>query len=467
MKPGWVRSLLVTGLGIASLVMPDFARARSSGIRASETTRTRPRRPESEDSSPPALLTTPSYYGTLAAVRNLGRLQIPVATASPRRFTIASSSKYAGTRLSCPATIDSERFLDWLDAFGRANVRHVLLPTCDDTAWLYARHRERLAANFHVGPLEIETIHQLLHKRHLAEHARAAGLETPTTWFPRTEQDLRRVLEEATFPVLVKPVTQVLFESRSKGSIVHRPGDLYATYRNFRKLRHGREIVDYDPSVEEPMVQEYYTEAHTGIYNIAGYARAGKLHEVRAGRKVLQRPRALGIGVCFEEAPLEPPLVEGLERLLQRLSFSGVFEAEFVKLRGRSLLIDFNPRFYNQMGFEVARGLQLPVLAYQDALPDRDGPRLVDPGQSLATPGKVFAHGTAFKVMIAAQRLSGVLSREEARSWLGWYAAHEGHRVDAVSDPDDSWPARLDTVQMLQHHLRHPRIFMRAIVFNS
>ena len=458
MKPGWARSLLVTALGVASRAMPEAARARP-----------RTRRLEADGQAPakpPALLTMPSYYGTLAAVRSLGRLEIPVATASPRRFTIGSSSKYAGARVSCPATTDSARFLAWLEAFGDANDKHVLLPTCDDTAWLYARHRERLSAKFHVGPLDINAIHKLLHKRHLAEHARAAGLETPTTWFPEDEGDLERVLARATFPVLIKPVTQVLFESRSKGQIVRRPEDLRAAYRNFLKLRHGSEIVAYDASVEKPMVQEYYTEAHTGIYNIAGYARAGQLRDVRAGRKVLQRPRSLGIGVCFEEAPLEQPLVEGLERLLKRLSFSGVFEAEFVKLDGRALLIDFNPRFYNQMGFEVARGLPLPLLAYQDALAEHAAAS--PPAQSNgAATGKVFAHATAFKVMIAAQQLSGALSREEAEVWRDWYDAHEGRRVDAVRDPDDVWPARLDMVQMLQHHLRHPRIFMRAIVFNS
>jgi predicted ATP-grasp superfamily ATP-dependent carboligase len=457
MKAGWARSLLSTALDTASIVMPGSARTRARWLE----------REGDAPGTPPALLTTPSYYGTLAAVRNLGRLGIPVATASPRRFTIASSSKYTGAHLTCPPTTDSEQFLRWLDAFGSANVKHVLLPTCDDTAWLYARHRQRLAANFHVGPLDIAATHQLLHKRHLAEHARAADLETPTTWFPETEQDLQRVLDEATFPVLIKPVTQVLFESRSKGSVVHRPGDLGAAYRNFLKLRHGPEIVAYDSSVQKPMVQEYYAEAHTGIYNIAGYARAGKLRDVRAGRKVLQRPRALGIGVCFEEAPVEPLLVDGLERLLQRLSFSGVFEAEFVKLRGRALLIDFNPRFYNQMGFEVARGLPLPLLAYRDALAEQGEPGVIPEPQAPAAPGKVFAHGTAFKVMIAAQRLSGALSPDEARAWHGWYEAHEGQRVDAVSDPDDVWPARLDTVQMLQHHLRHPRVFLRAIVFNS
>ena len=39
-----------------------------------------------------------------------------------------------------------DTFLDWLVDFGkRARVRHVLLPTCDDTAWLYAVHRDTVS----------------------------------------------------------------------------------------------------------------------------------------------------------------------------------------------------------------------------------------------------------------------------------------------------------------------------------
>ena len=63
-----------------------------------------------------------------------------------------------------------------------------------------------------------------------------------------------------------------------------------------------------------------------------------------------------------------PELAAGLERLVARVGFSGVFEAEFIDPQGQAVLIDFNPRFYNQMGFDIARGLPLPLLAYYDAL---------------------------------------------------------------------------------------------------
>lgn len=467
------KAALLTVLGVLGVSVPHAQRARAQRLRSGDDTPTvsRASQPPSRQAPgelPPVLLTTPAYYGTLAAVRSLGRGAVPVTTAGPSPWAISGWSKYASTHVSCPATTDTDAFVSWLETFGREQrEKHVLLPTCDDTAWLYARYRERLARYFHMGVAGIETIHALLHKGRLAEHAREVGLDVPRTWFPASDDDLRRLAREATFPVLIKPVTQVLFSSRNKGNRVERPEHLLPDYAEASQDRHGAAIVDYDPTSARPMVQEFFPGASSGIYNISSYAQDGKLWGARAGRKILQRPRRLGVGVCFEEAPLDRHLVEKLELLVQRVGFSGVFEAEFVKQDDRSVLIDFNPRFYNQMGFDVARGLPLPLLAYFGALPRERAQATSQTAVSAQDlTGQVFTYGAAFRVMVTSQRLSGAFSAEEAERWLTWYEAHEGRRVDAVSDPDDRWPGRIDLVQMLHRHARHPRDFLRSIVLN-
>jgi D-aspartate ligase len=416
---------------------------------------------------PPVLLTKPGYHGTLAATRSLGRSSIPVVTAGPSRWAISSRSKYTSHHVNCPNTIETEPFMAWLTEFGRKHSeKHVLLPTCDDTAWLYARYREQLVEHFHLGPNDITVIHGLLHKGQLAEHAREAGLEVPRTWYPRSQRDVLEIAQQAVFPVLVKPITQVLFAAGSKGVRVNEREALPAAYAEYASFGHGHTICDYDPSISHPMVQEFFPAASNGIYNISSYAQDGKLWGARAGRKILQRPRRLGIGICFEEAPVEEHLTEGLERLIQRVGYSGVFEAEFVRVGERSVLIDFNPRFYNQMAFDIARGLPLAALAYFGALRQAP-PELAPEAKSAREPSdRVFTYSSAFKVMIASQRLSGELSGKEADGWLAWYDAHEGRRVDAVNDPDDHWPARMDVMQMLQRHLRYPGDFVRTIVLN-
>jgi len=416
---------------------------------------------------PPVLLMQPGHYGTLAAVRTFGRADIPVKTAGPTHWNLSAFSKYVSTSLVSPSTTEGENLIAWLEDFGRRNERHVLLPTCDDTAWLFARYRDRLAQYFHLSRSPISAVHALLHKAKLAEHARAVGLDTPKSWLARSEEELLLLADEVTYPLLLKPTTQALFPARSKGSIARNASELRAAYRHLAERAHASEITEFDPTSKLPIAQEFFTDASEAIYNISGFIRDGKLCGARAATKLLQLPRVLGVGVCFEEAPLDAKLAAGLERLAQRVGYDGVFEAEFVRSFGRDLLIDFNPRFYNQMGFDVARGLALPLLAYYDALRET-GPGIPDcesPNVEAPT-GKVFVNSAAFKMMVMSQGLSGALSPEEAAEWLEWYDKSDDKRVDAVADPDDVWPSRVNAVRLMQQHLRHPRHFLRAIVMN-
>ena len=61
-------------------------------------------------------------------------------------------------------------------------------------------------------------------------------------------------------------------------------------------------------------------------------------------------------------------LVEAIRRLCREVGYFGVFEIEFLRVLDRGwAVIDFNPRFYHQMGFDIARGLPLPIWAYLGA----------------------------------------------------------------------------------------------------
>jgi predicted ATP-grasp superfamily ATP-dependent carboligase len=416
---------------------------------------------------PPVFLTMPNYHGTLAAVRNLGRQGIPVTTGDPSRFVVSAWSKYTTKSVLCPPVREADRFIEWLIAFGKTHETHVLLPTCDDTAWLYSRYRDELSKLFHLASPPISVVHGLLNKRLLHEHAAQAGIVAPRTWFPRALDDLSSIADEVRFPVVVKPITQVLFETRSKGVRVDTPDKLDRSYRRFAEQVHGGGLLEYDASVALPMVQEYYPQASTGIYNVSSYARAGKLLGARAARKILQRPRRLGVGVCFEEAPLSQKLLAGLERMVANVGYNGVFEAEFIDADGEMVLIDFNPRFYNQMAFDIARGLPLPLFAYYDAVGnERAIAEASSAAQHVNGDVRVFANRRTLNLLLTAQRISGVLTEEEARTWVEWYAENQAHCIDPVVDEDDSWPGRLDLAQMVRHSLRHPRTFLRTVVLN-
>jgi predicted ATP-grasp superfamily ATP-dependent carboligase len=61
---------------------------------------------------PPILLTMADYYGTLAAVRSLGRLGVPITVAESKLLAPARWSRYVTRRVGCPDVSDSEAFLE-------------------------------------------------------------------------------------------------------------------------------------------------------------------------------------------------------------------------------------------------------------------------------------------------------------------------------------------------------------------
>ena len=137
-----------------------------------------------------------------------------------------------------------------------------------------------------------------------------------------------------------------------------------------------------------PMLQRYHPEAMKKIYSLSGFRDMSGSHIVmRAALKILQQPRHLGIGLCFEEAEVIPDLAQQTIRLCERIGYYGAFELEFIVAQGRMLLIDFNGRFYNQLAFDIARGMDWPRLVYAGSDSERGGTRAPDCRSSAAGPG--------------------------------------------------------------------------------
>jgi len=419
---------------------------------------------------PPVLLTMAGYSGTLAAVRCLGQAGIAVTVASDHAGLPAAWSRWTSRRVRCPDSRDPERFMAWLLDFGSRQPGHVLYPTSDDLAFLFARHAADLSDFFRLYQPPVETIVALLDKRSLAAAARAAGLETPVTYFAADDAELERIAQEAHFPLLVKPRTQMLFPTRSKGTQVRRREELLRTYRAYaRANRYLEPLLAEQPDIARPMLQEYYPEAEENIHSVAGFIdETGVRFVARASRKVLQRPRRLGVGVCFEDAAPDPVESRGIAALCRATGYFGVFEAEFIRIGDRRLLIDFNPRYYNQMAFEIARGLPLPLLSYAGAVGDVVGlDRMVREAEGAQHhEGSAWCHRSIFAILVMAQRLSGRASVEDARRWRRWRAEHRGRIVDAGFQGGDILPGLIDIAIQLWAPLRHPRAFFRSIVMN-
>jgi D-aspartate ligase len=420
-------------------------------------------------SRPPILLGNASWTGTLAAVRSLGRAGVPVVVTEDRYLPPSRFSRHVHRFVRSPA-FDGDGFIPWLLAHGAEEPGSVLYPTSDSLTYLYALHAEALGRVYRMSLSPLESIVSVLDKKLLYANAAAAGVPTPETWFPETREDLEKIAAEATTGLVVKPRTQILSQSMGKGAIVTDPSQLVAAYDDVLHTNHfGRALVDRYPAMARPMVQAYHPGAANEIYLLAGYVDDAKdLFAVRASLKILQWPRRLGIGLCFENAEVDTELAQGVRRLCKRAGYHGLYQIEFIRSGGRHLLIDFNPRFYHPLAFEVARGLELPLMVYAAACGDED--RLRELVLHAARPPSdrytAFCNGFGFRLMLAAQKLSGTMPAEQVDSWRRWYAARDGRRIDSVADLADPLPSVAYAADELYRCARHPRAFYRGIALD-
>jgi D-aspartate ligase len=416
----------------------------------------------------PALLCDATFHGTLAAVRSLGRGGIPVFVADQRRITPAGWSRYATRTLRSPHVSHADAFLEWLQRLGEREGPIVVYPTSDEMAFLLSAHKGELEKHLRLYQPDLDTTLRVLDKKRLIEAAAKAGIESPPTFFPTTGAEVERVAREAEGPLLVKPRTQLFLETHGKGALVPAARTVHEAFDDYRRDHvHLPPIADRMPELMDPMLQRYYPEAAEGIYSLSGFrGKGGTPLRLLGATKVLQRPRRLGIGLCFESAPIPDDLRERVRRLLDELGYFGVFELEFIRAEGRHLLIDMNPRFFNQIQLDVSRGLDLPRLAYAAASGD-DAELASVAGRPPTLPAdQAFCNGIGLRILVGAQRAFGSMSPAEAARWDDWKRKHEGGLVDSIAADDDPGPFLAESAGQLYSCLRHPRSFLRMIALD-
>ncbi len=408
------------------------------------------------------LLLGADYYGTLAAARSFGKHGVNVTMADESKSGRALFSRYVTEKLVHPPLSDPKALVDWLVRYGEQHPDTLLYPPNDHLAWLFAAERDRLDEVFLTYQPEESAVLTLLDKKRLHDACAAVGIDVPKTTDAAGASAL-------SYPVLVKPRTQVYLESGIKGFIAKDAQELESELARFRQLvRFNDVLTSRHRDIAEPMVQEYLTAAETSIFSVSGFVTDDGQIVTRAAMKVLQRPRKVGIGLCFEGRAIEQALVDKLGALCRKIGYYGAFESEFIADGDRRLLIDFNPRFYSQMGFDIARGLPLPMLVLWAAKNDRArvDAELERARAWSAAGDEVYCHKTMLDLVLVLQGLSGQMSKHDVRHWREWVRTHGAGVTDAVRDPEDRMPALIDAASWVRHFAKHPRSFVRSFVLN-
>lgn len=425
--------------------------------------------------APGVLLLDASFFGTLAAVRDFGRMGLEVLVGECDGVrSHAGASRFCQRRVAAPS-VHSPACLPWLMALGRSRPGMLLYATSDDTLWFMATHQAALRQVFCLYLPEKPSVFALLDKSQLYGHAQRLGVPIPVTHAPGSCAELREVgqtlAQEGTFPVIVKPRTQACMAVKQKGTVVNGPDELFSAVSAMVKgaSDYAAPLADELPLLDWPLVQAFLPDAQHDTYSLSGFVdQAGSVRAVRASAKVFQFPVRVGIGVAFEGRPVRPELVARVEALAKSVGYFGVFEVEFIHVKSSDtyLLMDFNPRFYGQMQFEVSRGMSLPRMVHAAATGDSAQlaalcAQATDRLLGAEATRQRYCNRWLFGVLLMTQRLGGRLTVSEQDDWTAWMNGDEVY--DFAIDPDDPAPQRVQQLAFVRHWLRHPRSSWRDL----
>jgi predicted ATP-grasp superfamily ATP-dependent carboligase len=422
------------------------------------------------------LLTRGDYLGTLAVLQACGRRQQPAVLADSTANNLCHASRYRGATVTVPDSESPDTYAARLLEIGSICPGLVLYPSSDDVTWTIARYRDELSAYFRLYTPKIEVIHSLLNKPELYALAQKWGMDTPQTFAPTSLEALGQFSSTLSYPVLIKPRMQVALLQRKKGQVCNTPAELLALYPDFqRRFQYHPALLAYDPEVVWPMVQAFHTSASTETYSIEGfYDQSGEVFLTRAATKVLQFPLKVGVGLCFESRPVLAELAKPLQLMMQDVGYYGAFEAEFIPDQtGGWMLMDFNPRFYGQMNFELFRGLPLDRLVWAGAMNDQaliHEIAKIDAVQQQSgdfnnQPYR-FANCWKLKLIVTTQAIAGRMSWKERGYWLRWINYSANFFVDQVYAKDDPGPSKREIHAFLRGILHHPRSSLRTLFGN-
>jgi D-aspartate ligase len=411
------------------------------------------------------VLATAGAGGTIAAVRNLGANGVDVEVVSSERLGAAAWSRCAKRSYSAPPESDSERFLARLLAIGEANPGRILLPTSDQTAWIYAENARVLERHFRLYHPPISSLQRILDKQRFSNAAVSAGLSVLPSWDPSSFDDLAALAPNLSFPILIKPRTHVHRVQNDKGVVVDTSQELIRQYRRFvdreQEQATGHPLL---PDARRPILQKFVPVGIDGVLSITGFIdRTGELFVTRAARKVFLRSQPVGVGVCFESQSSPEELPDLVRRLCRELGYFGLFEVEFLRFEDHWAVIDFNPRMFSQIGLDIRRGMPLPLLACLDAVNDIDALREeVAKAQAVHDEQAVFCDRFTLRAILLVKVLTARISTEELSMWRGWMQQHVAHAVDFAADRNDPRPGVVHALSEIYLGLKSIARFLRT-----
>lgn len=303
------------------------------------------------------------FYTGLGIARSLGERGIPVIGLTAQRGVYGNYTRYAKTVFCPDSKLDSDSLCSFLVEMGRSlDQRAVIFPTRDHDLIFLDRYRAKLEPWFSMVVPEHSVLQACLDKWETYLWAQRSGVETPRCWRIDQKSDFNRIIDEITYPCVLKPVAAHQWRIGQNWTLVGARKAI-PVYSRDELIAEYAAVARAD---ERALIQELIPGGDDSIVITAGFQDANANWVAGFNtRKLLQTPEGFGTG-CIVQAANQPELIEPTARLLGNMRFTGIAEVEYKwdAVRGSYQLIEINPRPWDQHRLGNACGVDLIYLAY-------------------------------------------------------------------------------------------------------
>lgn len=373
----------------------------------------------------------------LTLTRALGRAGVKVVRVHPNLLDDSLSSRYCRAIEICPNLYESEmKLTSFLTELGsRYPGKKVLIPASDDCSLYMARHAEALETEFVLLNPSADTMEKVKDKRRQYELATEVGVPIPETYFPENEIELIHIADRLSdYPYIIKPLEAQKWRLQQYANVSN--GKKAITVNNREELiREYRRISADDNNL---MVQEIIAGKDEHLFTFLGYCSAEHkplAHCIRS--KLRQSP--IDFGYCTATVSCHNDVVEQYSRrLLRQSAYTGIvgIEFKFDSHTNDYKLIEINTRPVNTTGIAIGCGVNLPLIAFCDAIGKKQ------------KPNKSWEDGVIWLRLLQDISAALELRRRGRLTIPQWFRSIRGKRIHAVLAADDLMP-------FIQFHARY------------
>ena len=295
---------------------------------------------------------------SLSLVRHLSSHGIRVSVSGPANCW-GLYSRHAAKRFRIPRAVDPANYWSDLLLSGRHELDgHMVMPCSDHAITFIADNHAALAGRYVLDEGKPELRKALLDKQETLALARKAGVATPNSWSVAPGQDLSRMREEITFPVMVKPLHSHLF-SQVFGRKLFIVEDGFDTLvkRVAEAHAHGLEVMVMEmiPGPDD-LLSSYYT-----------YMDAEGARYFDFTKRIVRRFPVNRGGACYHATEWLPETAEVGRKFFEGIGFAGLGNVEFKRdLRdGKLKLIEANARFTAAQELALRAGAPIDLIVYR------------------------------------------------------------------------------------------------------